>query len=76
MAQNLELVWFGLALTGIGAGFAFLFWKPAYEEGDEHYAPESTSISVRRYQLIAAGLIVAVLGLSITIWHFVKLILP
>ena len=71
MGGHLELIWFGLALAGIGAGFAFLFWKPEYEEGDEHYAPETAGIAVRRVQLLAVGLIVAALGLSIAIWHAV-----
>jgi dipeptide/tripeptide permease len=74
MGGHLELIWFGLAVAGIGAGFAFIFWSALYEEGDEHYAPMSARITGWRLQLVIAGLLVAALGLTIVIWHAIKLI--
>jgi hypothetical protein len=75
MGGHLELIWFGLLVAGIGAGFSFLFWKPTYEEENDHYVPDSVKIAAGRIQLLIVGLLVAALGLGIAVWHAVKLLL-
>jgi len=76
MGGHLELVWFGLGLTGLGAAGAFLVWTPWFIEQDFSYGADGGQVTGYRMLLFVVALLVAALGLGLAIWHAIKLLIP
>jgi hypothetical protein len=74
MGGHWELIWFGLALLGIGAGIAFLFWVPSDEEDDLNQSLYASELIFHRRAVLWTGLLLGLLGLAIAVWHAIRLI--